>query len=43
MGLACSLAVVVVGQTMTVFDLRRVVYVVADRCMMKDMFDHYSS
>ena len=42
-GLACRLAVAFVRQTMTIFDLRRVDDVVADRCMVEDRFDHYSS
>ena len=41
--LACKLAVVSEGRTMTVFDLHRVVDVVADHCMMEDRVDHCSS
>ena len=42
-GLACKLSVASTGQMMTLFDLRRVVDVVGDRCMMEDRFDHCSS
>ena len=42
-GLACKLTVVSVGRTTTVFDLRRVVNVVADHCMMEDRVEFYSS
>ena len=41
--LACKLEVVVAGRMMTVFDLRRVVDVVADFCMVEDRLDHCSS
>ena len=39
MELVCRLAVAYVGRTPIVFDLRRVVDVVADHCMMEDR-DH---
>ena len=38
-GLASMLAVASAGQTMTVFYLRRVFYVVANHCMMEDRVD----
>ena len=41
--LACKLAVAVAGRMTIVFDLHRVVDVVADRCMMEDRVDHCSS
>ena len=43
MEFACKLVVAFVGRTMTVFDLHRVVGVVADRCMMEDRVDRFSS
>ena len=43
MGLACKLAVALVGQTMTAFDSLRVVDVVADHCIMEDRVDCCSS
>ena len=41
--LACRLAVVVARQTTIICDLRRVVDVIADHCMIKDRVDHCSS
>ena len=41
--LAYKLEVVIVGRTKTVFDLCRVVDVVADHCMMEDRVDCCSS
>ena len=41
--LACRLAVASAERTTTIFDLRRVFYVVTDRCMKEDRVDHYSS
>ena len=43
MELACKLAVPSARRTMTVFDLRRVVDVVANHCMMEERVDHFSS
>ena len=40
--LACKLAVASVGRTTTVFDLRRVAFVV-EHCMVEHMVDHCSS
>ena len=42
-GLACKLAVASAGRTMTVFDSRRVVDVVADHYLMEDRVDRCSS
>ena len=42
-GLACRLAVASPRRTTTVFDLRRIVDVVDDLCMVEDRFDHCSS
>ena len=41
--LTCKLAIASAGRTTTVFDLHRVVDVIADHCMMEDRFDHHSS
>ena len=41
--LACRLAVASAGRTTTIFNLRRVFYVVVDRCMKEDRVDYYSS
>ena len=43
MKLTCRLAVVIAGRTMIVFDLCRVVDVVADHCMMEDRVYNCSS
>ena len=43
MGLACKLAVASAGGTAIVFDLHKVVDVVADRCMVDDKVDRCSS
>ena len=43
MGLAYWLVVAYAGQMAIVFDLCRVVDVVAENCMVKDKFDHFSS
>ena len=43
MGLACKLAVASAGRTTIVFDLHKVVDVVADRCMVEDKVDRCSS
>ena len=43
MGLACKLAVASARLTTIVFDLRRVVDVVADHCMMEDRVYRCSS
>ena len=40
--LVCKLVVLFAGRTKTIFDLRRVVDVVADRCMMEDRVDRCS-
>ena len=42
-GLACKLAVALVGRTTIVFDLRRIVDVFADQSMMEDRVDRCSS
>ena len=41
--LVYKLAVASAGQTTSIFDLRRVVDVVAKHCMMEDRVDHCSS
>ena len=41
-GLPCKLAVVSARRTMTIFDLLRVVDVVADHCMIEDSVDRCS-
>ena len=41
--LACRLAIVVAGRMAIVFDLCRVVDVVANHCMMEDRVDNCSS
>ena len=43
MGLACKLALASSGRTSAVFDLRRIVDVVSDHCIMEDRVDHCSS
>ena len=42
-GLACKLVVASTGRMKTLFDLHKVVDVVAGRCMMKDRVDRCSS
>ena len=41
--LACKVAIASAGQTMTVYDSRRIVDIVADHYMMEDRVDHRSS
>ena len=43
LGLACRLAVASARRTMTIIDMRRVIDVVADHCMMEDRVDRCSS
>ena len=43
MGLVCKLAAASTERTTTVFDLHKVVDVVADRCTIEDRVDHCSS
>ena len=42
-GLACKLVVASAGRTTIVFDLRRIIDVVADHCKMEDRVDRCSS